>query len=249
MASTSHTIRKNFKYLNCWASSPYFLSHVKNGWDRTCYGSYISILFQKLKGLKATLKTLHGDEFTHLTFRVKMAKQELFSCQCKLHDSPLETTLVTQEKELSSTYEFLKKAELQFLQQRAKISDRKANNTVGCISDMDGHQCQGRQAVASGFLAYYKQLLGESGPVQDLPSDLFSSNTVPEHLYPDLIKPISNQDIINALKTIDRNKSPRIDGYSSGFFLDAWEVVGVDFLSVVHEFFSKGKLPKAANAT
>ncbi|XP_074266088.1 uncharacterized protein LOC141588551 [Silene latifolia] len=57
------------------------------------------------------------------------------------------------------------------------------------------------------------------------------------------------QEILEALRSIDMNKSSGVDGYTSGFFLDAWTVVGQDFKNVVLEFFQTGVLPKAANTT
>ncbi|XP_074315189.1 uncharacterized protein LOC141651372 [Silene latifolia] len=64
-----------------------------------------------------------------------------------------------------------------------------------------------------------------------------------------LVQPVRVQEILDALRSIDRNKSPGVDGYTSGFFLDAWNVVGQDFKNVVLELFQKGALPKAANTT
>ncbi|XP_074297810.1 uncharacterized protein LOC141628588 [Silene latifolia] len=63
-----------------------------------------------------------------------------------------------------------------------------------------------------------------------------------------LLQQVRVQEILNALKSIDRNKSPGIDGYSSGF-LDAWNLVGHDFKAAVFEFFQTCTMPKAANST
>ncbi|XP_074288375.1 uncharacterized protein LOC141613537 [Silene latifolia] len=62
-------------------------------------------------------------------------------------------------------------------------------------------------------------------------------------------KEVRVQEILDALKSIDRNKSPGINGYSSGIFLYAWNLVGHDFKAAVFEFFQTCTMPKAANLT
>ncbi|XP_074299343.1 uncharacterized protein LOC141630419 [Silene latifolia] len=74
-------------------------------------------------------------------------------------------------------------------------------------------------------------------------------DTIPFDTYNLLVQQVRVQEILDALKSIDRNKNPGIDGYSSRFFLDAWNLVVHDFKAAIFEFFQTCTMPKAANST
>lgn len=59
-----------------------------------------------------------------------------------------------------------------------------------------------------------------------------------------LVTLVTNKDIMDSLFSIPKDKAPGPDGCSSYFFKKAWNIVGADVLSVVHEFFKKGRLLK-----
>ncbi|XP_074300200.1 uncharacterized protein LOC141631428 [Silene latifolia] len=93
-------LRKNFKYMNCWASSPQFLPCVEENWPAGTSGVKIYSLFQKLKQLKKPLRGLYSSSFTGLADRVKTAKIALLSCQSQLIEAPQDPALLLLEKQL-----------------------------------------------------------------------------------------------------------------------------------------------------
>lgn len=62
-----------------------------------------------------------------------------------------------------------------------------------------------------------------------------------------LLAPIQDKEIKDTLFSIPKDKSPGPDGYTSHFFVKAWDIVGGDVLRVIQEFFNKGKLLKRLN--
>lgn len=52
-----------------------------------------------------------------------------------------------------------------------------------------------------------------------------------------LIKPVSQEEVVNALQSIDDTKVPRLDGFSSLFFQKCWQMVKHDIIVAVYEFF------------
>ncbi|XP_074299345.1 uncharacterized protein LOC141630421 [Silene latifolia] len=201
-------------------------------WSVKVYGSKISTLFQKLKHLKGGLKKLHKSEFSGFDNRVKAAKYALLSCQALIKEDPMHQDLLDKERVLNHTYTKLKTAEMVILKQRAKVVH---DNLV--------------DAVVDAFLQFYEKLLGSSSFVHHLPEELFHNGSLPECQKIQLVMPFTDMEMMKALTSIDRHKSPGVDGFTSGFFLDNWSTVGPDFKAAVFEFFEKGTLPRAANST
>lgn len=59
----------------------------------------------------------------------------------------------------------------------------------------------------------------------------------------------SEEIIRKTLFKLNSNKSPGPDGITSGFFNEAWTVVGADVLTGIKSFFASGLLPLATNST
>ncbi|KAK9740863.1 hypothetical protein RND81_03G066500 [Saponaria officinalis] len=212
--TSSTVIRRPFRYLNFWSSSPDFTELVRADWQTPTSGGRIFSLFSKLRRLHGVLKNIHANEFMGITRRVAEAKTRLTECQILLQSSPVHQQLLANEKVLLHSYRRLKSAEMRVLAQRAKvqhlqlsdantkyfyasIAARKTRNTIGAIEDIQ----------------------------------------------------VTPHEIHAALSSIDRNKSPGVDGYSSGFFRDTWALTGPDFIVAVQEFFHKNAMPRAANST
>ncbi|XP_074289449.1 uncharacterized protein LOC141614601 [Silene latifolia] len=221
---------------------------IADQWSLPITGSKFFGLFSKLKRLRSHLKVIHKNEFSCITQRVIAAKAALTQCQFLLQSSLLNPLLLGEEKQLSANYMKMKKAEMRVLVQKAKvIVARKSRNTIGLIKDTHGSVCTGHAEVALAFLDFYKSLLGSEETIQPIPAELFTHNTLQNPTHLDNM--VTSMEIKDALFSIDRNKSPGVDGYSYGFFKDTWEVTGPDFNAAVMEFFNTGKMPRAANST
>ncbi|GJR00937.1 RNA-directed DNA polymerase, eukaryota, reverse transcriptase zinc-binding domain protein [Tanacetum coccineum] len=79
-------------------------------------------------------------------------------------------------------------------------------------------------------------------------TDLFTQQvTVQEAAI--LCKDVTNQEIKEALKSIDDNKAPGPHGYTTRFFKAAWDIIGSYVQEAIKEFFQKGKMLGETNAT
>ncbi|XP_074299450.1 uncharacterized protein LOC141630555 [Silene latifolia] len=129
------------------------------------------------------------------------------------------------------------------------IQERKLSKNIGYIEDSSGHLCQGRKNVANALLGYYTGLLGTADTADNLPSSLFQQGTLQPCHTSILIAAINDDEILEALKSIDRNKSPGVDGFTSGFFLDTRGTAGHNFCAAARDYIVTGVMPKAANST
>lgn len=64
-----------------------------------------------------------------------------------------------------------------------------------------------------------------------------------------LIKIPSPEEIKAALFSINAEKAPGQDGFSACFFQSNWNIVGVDIIEEVQEFFKYGIMPRTINET
>ncbi|XP_074314243.1 uncharacterized protein LOC141649452 [Silene latifolia] len=68
--------------------------------------------------------------------------------------------------------------------------------------------------------------------------------------FPDaLMLPVTNEEIKGIFFSTPIDKSPGPDGYTSGFFKYAWDIVGPDVCEAIKDFFSTGKPLNQINAT
>lgn len=75
------------------------------------------------------------------------------------------------------------------------------------------------------------------------------ANPIPTSLIPDLILPVTNEEIKAALFSIPDNKAPGPDGFTSLFFKRCWDIIGAEFLAAIKYFFDHTTLPRCVNAT
>lgn len=59
----------------------------------------------------------------------------------------------------------------------------------------------------------------------------------------------SKEEIKAAMWSIPDDKAPGLDGFNSGFYKAAWEIVGDDVTQAISHFFQTGKMPRSWNTS
>ncbi|GJZ95658.1 retrovirus-related pol polyprotein from transposon TNT 1-94 [Tanacetum coccineum] len=114
---------------------------------------------------------------------------------------------------------------------------------IEAIEDVDGKLYSGNE-VADQFVKYFQDVLGMKVVVDLIidPSNLFVNNLFV--LEADImIRPISNEEIKAALFSIDDDKAPGPDGFSSKLFKASWSIVGSEVSQAIKDYFSTGQFP------
>jgi len=118
-------------------------------------------------------------------------------------------------------------------------------NFIPAITCSNGSLSSSLQEVGDEFVAYYQHLLGTLKSTAPLDSAVVRSGPcLPSSSHDLLLSPVSNDDVRQAVFSIDNEKAPSPDGYSSFFFKQAWSIVGGDFCAAIQDFFHSGKLLK-----
>ena len=114
-----------------------------------------------------------------------------------------------------------------------------------------GTLLQSQDDIKWEFLNYFQGMIGTnvstSSSVVSLQNILGKSISAEESEL--LVAPITDAEIHAAMKSINPNKSPGPDGFTSHFYIATWDIVGDDVLKAVHSFFSSAKLLREINAT
>lgn len=65
----------------------------------------------------------------------------------------------------------------------------------------------------------------------------------------DLLKPVSDQEVKEAVFQQDGDRAPGPDGFPGYFFQKFWDVVGADVCKAMKHFFRSGKILRRINTT
>ncbi|KAE8664042.1 putative membrane-associated kinase regulator 6-like [Hibiscus syriacus] len=126
-------------------------------------------------------------------------------------------------------------------------------HTPRIIKDEAGQSYDSFEGVAAVLVDYFTNLIGTPDPlvkgcsVDNLKNLLNFS--LPVDAATCLIREVSDDEIKEALFRQGKDKSPGPDGFTSGFFKAAWDIVGSDFIAAVRYFFQTSYLLPAFNAT
>ncbi|XP_058754058.1 uncharacterized protein LOC131627231 [Vicia villosa] len=127
---------------------------------------------------------------------------------------------------------------------------RRQNHIVMNETD-DGRNIQNQKEIEQEIVKYYENLVG-TAQRELLIIDIVALRKGPQLTVEQrnfLIAPIIETKIWKSLKGIKDLSAPGIDGYNAKKFKSTWEIIKLDFISVVKDFFQKIKLYKAINCT
>ncbi|XP_074293324.1 uncharacterized protein LOC141620317 [Silene latifolia] len=115
---------------------------------------------------------------------------------------------------------------------------------------MHGVVCSEVATIEQAFIEYYQDLLGSSTQVVKVcPAVVKRGRVVTYDQANIMLQQVTETEIKEALCSIPVEKAPGPDGYSAGFFRDAYDIIGGDVVKAVKEFFSNGRMLQQINAT
>lgn len=121
-------------------------------------------------------------------------------------------------------------------------------NKILTIEDESGVSKTSHEDISAVAVDYYKNLLGCSKSVENIPTDLDLPKLQAAHSLL-LTKDFTAADVLNVFKNMAKNKSPGPDGFSPEFYVLAWGIVGTDVVNAILWFFKHCHLPRCVNAT
>lgn len=129
------------------------------------------------------------------------------------------------------------------------LEKRRRVNRIYEIENKDGICAKTPSDIEKAFIEYYQELLGSDVRYREHANSGIVSRgaLVIEERRRVLCNPVTTSEIKNSLWAIGGEKAPGLDGFSSQFFKDNWEVIKDDVVDAVKSFFSSGTLLKQVN--
>ncbi|XP_050229117.1 uncharacterized protein LOC126678259 [Mercurialis annua] len=248
--------------------SPLIVSiNKKEAWNMEVAGCAMFRLVQKLKNLKTRLKDLNLNHFSGISLKVKESRKLLEELQNNLQKNPLNEDLLLEERAVSIHYRNCLCAEEKFLKQKSRISwlklgdsnnkffhnsvkVRRCRNRITNLIDANGNELKSQEDISSAMVDFYEKLFGKSNQRMHIdPNIIDRGPKLGENDFISFVLEVTSEEIKNAMFSINGEKAPWPDGYSSLFFQKNWAIVGGDVIEAVKEFFYTGKLLGQVNAT
>lgn len=118
------------------------------------------------------------------------------------------------------------------------LKRRQAQNYIKHLMSLSGIVLSNLDKVQQEVFSFYFSLLGtaaQSLPAID-PNVMNRGPVLTRSQQLDLIKPVTRNEIADALKGIDGNKAAGCDGMNACFFHKAWHIVGDDVMETLLNF-------------
>ncbi|KAJ9535293.1 hypothetical protein OSB04_un001605 [Centaurea solstitialis] len=254
-----------FKFCNHLADIRGFLPLVADAWNVKVEGCTMFSVVSKLKGVKKGLRKLNFN-VGNVSENVKKLRADVERNQIACDADPEDGILRNEGASYLKALKEALSAEEKFLRQKAKVhwlkegdantayfhSVVKSKTNRGRIEEvenMEGQSFIGAE-VPNQFILHFKEVLGKSDPVDSIcdPNSLFLKK-LSQVQADDMVRPIDDKEIREAIFDIDDLKAPGPDGFSSKFFKKSWPIIGSEVCEAVKQFFFNGKLLKEVNAT
>ncbi|KAJ9544318.1 hypothetical protein OSB04_024025 [Centaurea solstitialis] len=239
-----------FRFDNFLTSHPDFIHTIQQAWGLSVEGSVVDKVLCRLKALKAPLRRLRTS-YGNLYKLFAKLKGELDIIQLACERDPLNGDLHEDLAHLLLAYQQASKDEETFFRQRAKVTWlNEGDGNTKYFHNVVKEKRNYNDDVPTAFVDHFRSIMGVAdqlvNPVMNV--DLFQRRlTLQESL--DMMKPITDSEICNALFGIGNNKAPGSDGFSAKFYKASWSVVGLDVTLAIRNFFFKGRITRELNHT
>ncbi|XP_075074369.1 uncharacterized protein LOC142161975 [Nicotiana tabacum] len=246
---------KPFKLYSSVMDHADFAGIVEKVWNQKVNGGNMHRVWNKLKDLKTELKELNTYMASY-RLQLNKARQKLEAIQSELKHKHMDQRLIDQEKIALMEVEKWSSIEEQILHQKSRahwIACRDSNskyfhaqlklrtntNTINSIYTDLGDKVSNHILVEEEFVKFFRKLLGENNTTCECPNSevIRQGPCLNMQQKEDLIKVVTRDEILQAIKDMPHDKAPGVDGFPIEFFTRHWQVVGDDIYEVVKDFF------------
>ncbi|XP_039690616.1 uncharacterized protein [Medicago truncatula] len=254
-----------FKFFKAWISHDGCRQLVSDTWSKGVHGQGMARLQSNLNNVKNAFKIWNRTIFCDVDRQVKLAMDEVNRIQHLIDSEGFTDNLYLQdlEAQLSLTKALNVQEELwkekarhhQFLSGDHntayfhKVSKiRAATKSISLLQDGD-NVITDPTAIELHILSYFQEIFSMDN---NCAHNTMVDETIPSLVSVEdnnmLLRTPSHDEIREAVFALNADGAPGPDGFGGHFFQTFWDIVGLDVVHSVHEFFLGGELPPNINS-
>jgi exonuclease III len=262
---------KPFRFEKFWLTHPDFQQLAKTWWNQAeaDHGTKMYKFQQRLKNFKQMLKYWNRNTFGDIFQGIKDAENRLAEIQKIFITGARTVELMKEEEKIQMHLEqrrqqeeilWRQKSRVQWLKEGEKntkffhrtMIHRRHINRITHLEDEQGNLIRDRAHIEEELNRHYQNLLTESKEDRNEAITRVTSH-IPSLITPEqnaaLIRPITQEEVDQAVKDMPSGKSPGPDGFTTDFFHHCWDIIRKDVWEVVEESRTSGQVLQAFNAT
>ncbi|KAG7576108.1 hypothetical protein ISN45_Aa03g005410 [Arabidopsis thaliana x Arabidopsis arenosa] len=132
---------------------------------------------------------------------------------------------------------------------QASVKSARVKNSLGFLLDENGNEQTLNREKGNIAIDFFKDLFTSSYPASLTEILNGFSRRVSPMMNQELTKQVSEEEIYNAVFSIDAESAPGPDGFTALFFQKHWSLVKHKVIADILEFFQSGVLPEDWNHT
>jgi len=248
-----------FRFMQMWTQHPDCMQLVERIWNTVVHGTPMFILSHKLKLLKEKFKVWNKEVFGNVHNLVQNAEVKLNVIQLAIDTHGQSDFLFDQQKHAQIDLNKALDMEEVFWREKSRVKwhlegDRntryfhrltKIKNSTKTISSIRNGDdiITDPDLIASHLTNHFQNIFCNSSVLQ--------VNNLVEDCVPELINDHTNnlltllpteKEIHDAVLAFNRDSAPGPDGFGAIFFHTYWNIVKMDVIKAMQEFFTTGKL-------
>ncbi|KAK2443571.1 hypothetical protein QL285_014660 [Trifolium repens] len=245
----------SFKFLKMWTAHPDCVNVVQECWNINIVGCPMYVLNEKLKLLKLKLKSWNKTVFGNIHEIVKEAKSKVDSIQVQIYSNGPNDDMLDQERLALVNLENALFMEELFWHEKAKVQwhcDGDRNTTYFHKIAKIKRACNQITSIRNGEISLNRPDDVNAHIVNHFTS-LFNSqhpdndNGLVEEVIPNLItdginsmltRLPSSEEIKNVVFSLNKDSAPGPDGFGAIFFQTYWDIIKLDVIKAVLQFFT-----------
>ncbi|XP_071920779.1 uncharacterized protein [Coffea arabica] len=253
--------KRRFFFDQRWAKDKASDMVIKTAWGREQHGSRMFKVVGRIKECRLALIDWNKTAKGNAKAKIQEIKKQLKAT--KAADEWCNKGVITTLKlQLSKAYKdeelywsqksrsrWLKKGDKNTAYFHQSVMAKRKPNRISILQKTDGEWCRSDQEIEDELCTHYKELFTSNNPtefdevLQGIPRT--NSNL----MNAQLIKPVDELEIKQAIFSMFPNKAPGVDGMSPCFFQTYWSIIKDDIVNAITSFFHTGNLLKSINET
>ncbi|GER30020.1 RNA-directed DNA polymerase (reversetranscriptase)-related family protein [Striga asiatica] len=253
--------KQRFYFDSRWVSKEGFSDTVAEAWNLNSFGVDLYSIQARIRNVRIALLKWKKSMINH-------SKQEIDLIKAQLHDQHLQgphknwAEWESNRRKLHQAYAeeerfWAQKARCLWLKEgdrntkyfQACVKQRRRTNSIEGLLKRDGSRCQNSAEILEEVQSYFSKLFSTSNPTLDWCSLDGIPCSITEEMNNRLVRPVTMEELKQALWEMHPNKAPGIDGMSPHFFQSSWNTIKDSLFHAIQQFFLTGKMPKATNLT